>query len=195
MIMTTEMLIQLLELLSGVAILVLFFRYPWQSILVDMTRQRLFEIRDDIFIYAADGRINFNSKVYGSLRDRLNSSIRYCHKVSFSTVMAAVAVQDEPAKPQRQEKSLLDIVSDIEDADLRNDLEKKAIEATLFLAALMILRSPVLLLLSTLLFPLLLIYELLSGHIKKCISVVGTIIEKDISYEEHTMGINHFKNC
>lgn len=179
MIMTTEVLIQLLELLAGVAILALFFRYPWQSLLVDITRQRLFEIRDDIFMYAADGRMDFDSKIYGELRGRLNSSIKYCHKANFSTVVAAVAVQDEQAK------SLLEIVSDVADADLRNDLEEKVIEATVFLATLMILRSPVLLVLSALLLPLILIYELLSGHIKKCIAVVGTIIEKDISYEEH----------
>lgn len=184
MIMTTEALIQLLELLTGIALLVLFFRYPWQNILVDMTRQRLFEIRDDIFLYAADGRIEYDSDIYNELRERLNSTIRYCHKAKFSTVFAALAVQDDKAKSQKQEKSLLEIVSDIEDADLRNDLEEKVIEATVFLATLMVLRSPLLLFLSTALLPFILIYELLSGHIKKCIAMVGNIIEKDISYED-----------
>jgi len=187
MIMTTEALIQIIELLAGVAFLVLFFRYPWQSVLVDMTRQRLFEIRDDIFSYAADGRIDFNSKIYSQLRYRLNSSIRYCHKAKFTTVFAAIASLDEDSGIKRQEKSLAEIVSEIEDVDLRNDLEEKVLEATFFLATLMVLRSPLLLLLSMLLMPFILIYELLSGHIKKCFSTIGTIIEKDISYEEHKL--------
>ena len=181
MIMTTTALIQILELLAGVGLLVIFFRYPWQNILVDMTRQRLFEIRDDIFLYAANGRIEFDSDIYDELRDRLNSAIRYCHKARFSTVFAVILVH---GSQEKQEKSLMDIVSNIEDADLRNDLEEKVVEATFFLANLMVLRSPILLILSVVLLPFILIYELLSGHIKKGIAVVGNIIEKDISFED-----------
>ncbi len=181
MIMTTTALIQILELLAGAALLVIFFRYPWQSILVDMTRQRLFEIRDDIFLYAADDRIGFDSDVYNELRDRLNSAIRYCHKVRFSTLFAAISVNDSQWK---QEKSLMDVVAEIKKADLRNDLEEKVLDATFFLVTLMVLRSPVLLMLIVALLPFMLIYELLSGHIKKWITVVGGIIEKDISFED-----------
>jgi len=185
MIMTTESLIQILELLTGIALLVLFFRYPWQSILVDITRQRLFEVRDSIFLYAADGRINFDSKIYGELRDRLNASIRYCHKAKFSTVFAAIAVQGEGAEAPRHERNLLEIISDIDDTDLRADLEEKLEEAVTFLATLMVLRSPVLILISMLLMPFLLIHELLSGHVKRLIAKIGALIERDISFENH----------
>jgi len=183
--MTTESLIQLLELSVGIALLALFIRYPWQSILVDMTRQRLFEVRDSIFLYAADGRIDFDSKTYGELRDRLNSAIRFCHKAKFSTVFAAIAVQSEGTEAPRQDRSLFDVISEIEDAELRNDLEEKVIEAVTFLTTLMILRSPLLLLLSMMLLPFMLIIELLSGHIKRLIEKIGTIIERDISFESH----------
>lgn len=184
MIITTEILIQLFELLVGITILILFFCYPWQSILIDMTRQRLIEIRNDIFLYADDDRIDFDSKIHKDIIYQLNCSIRYCHKVKISNAIAfKIATQKTNAEEKIKNKTLLEIVSDIEDADLRNDLKEKVTETELSLITLMILRSPFLLLLIMLLIPLLLIDELLNGYVKKMKTTIGSMIERDIIYE------------
>ncbi|GJM05032.1 MAG: hypothetical protein DHS20C09_10230 [marine bacterium B5-7] len=88
--MTNESLIIILELLFALTLLMLFFRGPWQSILVDITRQRLFEVRDNIFLYAENGKIDFNSETYKNIRDRINSAIRFCHHAKLSNLIAAL---------------------------------------------------------------------------------------------------------
>lgn len=45
---------------------------PWQSLMVDITRQHLFQIRDEVFDKAADGAIAFDSPEYVAVRGLLN---------------------------------------------------------------------------------------------------------------------------
>ena len=183
--MTIQSLIQILEMLVAVGLLLWFFRGPWQSILVDITRQRLFEARDSILIMAADGRLDFDSDNYRDLRHRLNMSIRFCHKAKFSRIAASIFVGDDNSERAPRTRSLFDIISSIEDESLRQELEEKAIETVGFLTTLMVLRSPFLLILSMLLMPFFLMHELLSGHIKRLMAKVGSSIEKDIDLENH----------
>jgi len=183
--MTIESLIQLIELLVAVGLLLWFFHGPWQSILVDITRQRLFEVRDSILLMAADGRLEFDSDTYRDLRHRLNMSIRLCHKAKFSRMFASAFAMPDENEEECSPPHLLEIISSIEDERVREDLQEKAMEVAGFLANLMVLRSPLLLAVIMLLMPIFLVWELLSGRIKKLISEVGTSIERDIDLENH----------
>lgn len=48
----------------------------------DKTRQELFAIRDDLFMAAEAGELDFNSPAYGRTRMLLNGMIRYTHRMS-----------------------------------------------------------------------------------------------------------------
>jgi hypothetical protein len=46
-------------------------------------RQEMFEIRDELFDYAAAGNIRFNDPAYRLLRQSMNGFIRYAHELTF----------------------------------------------------------------------------------------------------------------
>lgn len=68
-------------LIIGICVLFLwwFFHEIQMDFCVDLTRQRLFKIRDELFDYAADGNVSFDSKAYGLCRKTINGMIRFCH--------------------------------------------------------------------------------------------------------------------
>lgn len=53
----------------------------------DLARQRLFEIRDNLFEEAKKGTIPFDSKAYGMTRITLNGMIQFMHNMSFIRIM------------------------------------------------------------------------------------------------------------
>ena len=55
----------------------------WPTVRLDCFRQQIFEVRDELFDYAASGRIAFSHPAYRLLRQSMNGFIRYGHKVSF----------------------------------------------------------------------------------------------------------------
>lgn len=69
-------------------IYILFWRYPIYCL--DKFRQEVFLLRDGLFDMAADGEIGFNDDAYRELRDRMNSLIRYAHKLSFLQAVVIV---------------------------------------------------------------------------------------------------------
>jgi hypothetical protein len=48
----------------------------------DWFRDKMFELRDDLFDEATDGLMDFDNPAYGVLRTTMNGYIRYCHKLS-----------------------------------------------------------------------------------------------------------------
>lgn len=53
---------------------------------VDRLRQELFELRDELFDDAVNGRIAFDSPAYRATRAMLNGMIRFGHRISLSGV-------------------------------------------------------------------------------------------------------------
>jgi len=53
---------------------------------VDLLRQRLFEIRDHLFICAARGELSFESPAYKMTRQTLNGMIRFAHTFSLTRI-------------------------------------------------------------------------------------------------------------
>ena len=50
-------------------------------------RQRLFEIRDKLLDFAADGRIPFEHAAYGMLRSTINGFIRHAHRMTLTQMV------------------------------------------------------------------------------------------------------------
>jgi hypothetical protein len=88
--MTTQQLANVLQF-SAVAIfwsVIIFKVVPAQRL--DRFRQRMFAIRDEVFDFAADGKIAFRYPAYILLRRQINGFIRYGHHLTvFRTLMTA----------------------------------------------------------------------------------------------------------
>lgn len=62
----------------------------WRQHRVDALRERLFEVRGELFDYAALGEVSFDSPAYAKLRVMMNSMIRFAHKFTFSRLVIVV---------------------------------------------------------------------------------------------------------
>ena len=56
---------------------------------LDVFRQKLFALRDELFDFAADGGIDFSDPAYLELRQDLNGLIRFAHKISMFRLLLA----------------------------------------------------------------------------------------------------------
>src|SRR5947209_617518 len=77
---------------SALALFALWFiwYYGFRNYFLDKMRQRLFEIRDRLFDYSADGNIDFNHAAYGNLRLSLNGMLRFAHQLYFSRALLSI---------------------------------------------------------------------------------------------------------
>lgn len=66
-----------------VSLFLLFFYGPWQGIVVDLARQTAFEERDAVFDLAAQGKLDFNSSDYRTIRNSFNKLIRFAHELNW----------------------------------------------------------------------------------------------------------------
>ena len=161
------------------AVLIWFFRGPWQKLLEDYTRQRLFEVRARLFSMAADGRLAFDGAVYRALCHRINVIIRLCHTMKFSRFAAANACRDLFGDCSRSTKNFADILTEVDDADLRAQLEREVSKVFKYLILLMILRSFFLLVL----FPIAFVVGRFNDSIKRLKRWVSAQIDEDIDLE------------
>ncbi len=130
----------------------------WQSFMVDATRQRLFQIRDEIFDKAADGVIAFNSPEYIAVRGLLNSMIRHCHDFTWLQFLLAIKLAHRlptPAKP------LQEMLERIENIELKGLLKTKVRDASLYMIAMAWLRSPLILLATVIIIPVIGLFVLI----------------------------------
>jgi len=116
---------------------------PIQSVLSDMVRQEQFEKRDSLFELAAAGKISFDSKEYIQCRKKLNTCIRYAHRMTFPrTIFLSYFLNKKGIK----KKNI--IFSSIKNIETRDKVEKIMKESNRNIAIFMILRSPMAQLLS-----------------------------------------------
>jgi hypothetical protein len=76
-------------LLTGVGLILLWLviYYGWRPYRIDKVRNDLFALRDELFLFAANGGVSFNDPAYRCMRDRLNALIRYAHIITLSRAM------------------------------------------------------------------------------------------------------------
>jgi hypothetical protein len=80
--MGTETAFTILTSLLSILGLVYLFFWRYKALCTDSFRQKLFELRDELFDYAADGNISFDHPAYGTLRKTINGYIRFAHKTT-----------------------------------------------------------------------------------------------------------------
>jgi len=69
--------------ISLFGIVYLFF-WGFRQYRIDRFRQNVFSVRDELFLYAAEGGISFEHPAYRTLRNMLNGYIRFSHRITAS---------------------------------------------------------------------------------------------------------------
>ena len=86
---------------AGLLTLWAFWHYLWKPQRVDIFRQRLFAIRDELFDLAADGEISFCEPAYTRLRFLVNGMIQYAHRISLPLLLVSLTLMKEYPKSIR----------------------------------------------------------------------------------------------
>jgi hypothetical protein len=68
---------------TALAVLLILMLKLWPCLRLAEFRQAMFVIRDELFDYAASGRIEFTHPAYRLLRRSMNGFIRYGHQLTF----------------------------------------------------------------------------------------------------------------
>lgn len=77
----------------------------WRPYRIDNIREKLFELRNELFLIAADENVAFDSQAYCILRNRLNALIRYAHTITLSRlILFGIAASVHPNKQYRKQQ-------------------------------------------------------------------------------------------
>jgi hypothetical protein len=81
------------------------WQFGFKPMFLDGFRQRLFELRLELFAFAEQGRISYDDEAYRAIEILLNGLIRYAHRMSFLTWVCTVR---ENARARRESKDIPD---------------------------------------------------------------------------------------
>jgi hypothetical protein len=93
--MNTHTLGQILQFLLSFLCLWFFLFVLYKRLALDFFRQKLFQLRDDLFDDAANGLINFNHPSYVVLRNTMNGFLRFGHKISFFQLLITIVIHGD----------------------------------------------------------------------------------------------------
>jgi len=114
---------------------------------LDIFRQNMFAVRDELFDYAMAGHIAFDHPAYVLLRKSMNGFIRYGHRLSLFQLMITLCrwhFSDE--KPvSRWQKQWEPAVASIDDEDIRNKLQEFQLRSMNLVIGRIVTGSPILL--------------------------------------------------
>jgi hypothetical protein len=129
--------------------------FAWDRLAVpfmrDNMRQKLFQLRREMFLYMADGGISPDHLAYGMLRHRMNSSIRFADGLSLTrAIVAMIAVPDDCKAATKKLDDAINSLPNIARAKMEDFRKKSALVVGRFVLG----RSPTFLLLATVAAPL-----------------------------------------
>jgi hypothetical protein len=119
---------------------VLFFG-PWQTLCTDYARQVAFEKRDAIFDMASEGRLNFQSHEYRTIRTSLEQLIRFAHTASLTSFLLQSQILSKQTA-QHSRSDLSKAVSAIRDPDTKQEVQALVWRAQYAMLVMMLAKSP-----------------------------------------------------
>jgi hypothetical protein len=83
-----------------IALCVLWFLWSFgiKRLLLDGFRERLFELRFELFRLGVSGEVPFESDTYRSLEILINGLLRFAHRITFLTYLLSVIEQEKAKK-------------------------------------------------------------------------------------------------
>lgn len=136
----------ILESLTCLALLsvLLFSLLPTHNLV--SFRQKMFELRDELFDFAAAGKIEFNDPAYRLLRQSMNGFIRYAHRLTFFSLcitLLKIWVGGEKLSFDWQNKWQR-ALEDIKDEDVKKAMKELHLRENQLVAFHVVGRSPAL---------------------------------------------------
>jgi hypothetical protein len=131
-----------LDAVTGLIALLFFgivFYGPWQRVCTDFSRQILFEARDEIFDLALQGKIQFDSDEYRTIRHSIEQTIRYAHELTWPRL--AYELMARKLLARRGPSQLYRAIERIEDENLRSEIKDRVRRALSVSVASMLLKS------------------------------------------------------
>lgn len=123
-----------MSLMIGLSALAIWFGFFWlyRDYEVDRYRQRLFELRDELWDYAAEGHVGFDNPAYRLIRARLNGLIRFANLLSgtwLAMVLVAEKLRPSPEVIERIEGELTEALATLPAplAERLRDYQQKAL--------------------------------------------------------------------
>ena len=120
----------------------------WPQMRLDQFRQKMFAVRDELFDYAATGKINLDHSAHRLLRQSMNGFIRYAHQLTFFRIVLVVLIWKVFGNPPELEwtKKWDAALESIEDDQVRKDLVEFHWKASSLVVERIVLGSPLLIL-------------------------------------------------
>jgi hypothetical protein len=129
--------------LITITLLVCLFYGPWQTVCIDAARQHIFARRDAMFDLARNGKLEFGSEEYRTVREFFQRSIRFAHEATWIRV-AFTYRSLEKLGALSSESKVLQALARIDDVDTRQQVSELVNEAIFALIAAMVFRSAIL---------------------------------------------------
>src|SRR6266566_3340993 len=99
--------------LSFVALWIGFF-WLYRDYAIDRYRQRLFALRDEVWDFAASGRVGFDEAAYRLVRDRINGLIRFAHLLSLTWIVTVLLIERWRPSPEMIEQFTRELATAME---------------------------------------------------------------------------------
>lgn len=150
---------------------------PFQSAIVALLRQRVFEQRDRLFDLAVAGKVDFSSPEYIHMRDEINNILAFSCEATVPRILCHAFTKRNHSNPKNEIKQTTSFLESLPQ-DTRNIMgdifNKVGLDATLFMLA----RSPMVWVLFVIAIPLIALFILLAGGGKSLKSVLEPIENK-----------------
>ncbi|MBZ5694347.1 MAG: hypothetical protein LAN36_03195 [Acidobacteriia bacterium] len=133
----------------------------WPAQRVDLFRQQMFALRDELFDFAMEGSIKFDDPAYSRLRDLMNGFIRYAHNLTpYRTLMSFLRWKYTAGEPiSAWSISWEQALNKVSDQDTRTKLQEFHSRATMLVVGQLVLSPGMLVTLVPLLVLVALFYE------------------------------------
>jgi hypothetical protein len=133
--MTIAQITVALESAVGLLIRWVFVFIFWKDYCLDIFRDNIFTLRDDLFLYAAHGNISFEHPAYRMLRERMNLSLRFAHEFTLTRFFLALNL------PSSAESAIWDKAIESLSEDRREKLNGYRASFAFYALKYMVLRS------------------------------------------------------
>ena len=102
--MDTHILAQIIVFFLSLGGFWLLYHWLYKDYAVDKIRQEMFSLRDDLFVEAAKGLIDFNHPAYTTLRRMMNGGIRFAHRINLLDILL-LALQIRISSPHLKDST------------------------------------------------------------------------------------------
>jgi hypothetical protein len=136
-----ELSIVIKSLLTLIVLVFVIFRL-WPEQRIDLFRQEMFALRDELFDFAADGKVSFEDPAYKLLRELMNGFIRYAHNLTpYRVLISFLRWKYGPQSGHMHswKEAWEEAVNAIEDSEARTQLNLFHSKATMLVLSQLVL--------------------------------------------------------